>query len=84
MIETIIYMFVPMLQDERKITQEFGRRIRTLRKDRGWSMSDLSHEAEIDVGYLGKVERGTVNPGLIYITALARAFEMEVWELLKY
>jgi transcriptional regulator with XRE-family HTH domain len=47
-------------------------------------MSDLSHEAEIDVGYLGKVERGTVNPGLIYITALARAFGLEVCELLKY
>ncbi|WP_177189120.1 helix-turn-helix domain-containing protein [Chitinophaga sp. YR573] len=71
-------------QDEQKIIKQFGRRIRTLRKERGWSISDLSHEGELDAGYLGKVERGKVNPGLIYITALARAFEMEIWDLLKY
>jgi len=84
MIEHIIYMFALMLQDERKIIEQFGKRIRTLRKDRNWSISDLSHEAEIDAGYLGRVERGEVNPGLIYITALARAFDLELWELLKY
>jgi len=78
-------MFAVMLQqDERKVIEEFGWRVRTLRKERGWSISDLSHEALIDAGYLGKVERGEVNPGLIYITSLAKAFEMEIWELLKY
>lgn len=77
-------MFASMLQDERKIIEDFGRRIRSLREARDWSQSDLSHEAEVDVGYIGKIERGRVNPGLIYITSLAKAFDMEVWELLKY
>jgi len=66
------------------IKKEFGQRIRSLREERDWSQSDLSHEADLDVGYISKVELGKANPSLIYITSLAKAFGMEVWELLKY
>lgn len=73
-----------MGQDEQKIIEAFGQRIKSLRDVRGWSQSDLSHEAEMDVGYIGKIERGQVNPGLIYITKLAQAFGLQIWELMKY
>lgn len=73
-----------MLADEKEIRKEFGQRIKQLRTDRGWSQAGLSHIAEIDPGYVGKIERGETNPGLTYMVAIARAFDMPVWELLKY
>lgn len=73
-----------MQTEEHKIIEAFGKRVRTLREARDWSQSDLSHEAELDVGYIGKVERGRVNPGLVYITILARAFNITVSELMDY
>jgi transcriptional regulator with XRE-family HTH domain len=79
-----LYVRCVMLIDEQKIIEEFGLRIKSLREARDWSQSDLSHEGDLDVGYIGKIERGQVNPGLIYIVKLARSFGMDVWELLKY
>jgi transcriptional regulator with XRE-family HTH domain len=72
------------MQNDEHIKKQFGARIKQLREERGWSQVDLSHEAELDPGYIGKIERGTMNPGLTYIYALAEAFGITVSDLLKY
>lgn len=77
----IIYVRI-IMSDDNIILQQFGNCLRTLREEKGWSQVDLSHKAELDPGYIGKIERGQVNPGLTYLAALARSFDMEVWELL--
>ena len=43
----------------------FGRRVRELRKVRGFSQEELAHRADIHWTYLGGIERGERNPALI-------------------
>ena len=52
---------------------EFGRRIRSLRRSKGWSQERLALEAGLDRTYVGGIERGERNVSLKNITRLAEA-----------
>lgn len=51
-------------------------RLRTYRKRAGWSQRRLAEAAGIDQGYLSRVERGTVHPGLNQLGAIADALSV--------
>lgn len=59
-----------------------GARVRTLRKDRGWSRRDLARRTGISERFLADVETGAANPSLLRLWTLAQAFELELTELL--
>jgi len=73
-----------MLQDEQHIRQAFGKHLKSLRDERDWSQVELSHAADLDPGYIGKIERGAVNPGLTYLVALARGLNITLTELVNF
>lgn len=62
----------------------FGRRIRELRKARGWSQEELAHRAGVHWTYLGGIERGERNPALENIGRLATALEITLPELFSF
>ena len=62
---------------------EFGRLIRKLRKKKGLTQEVFADEAGLDVSYIGRVERGQVNPGLTIIYQLASALKISPRKLLK-
>jgi transcriptional regulator with XRE-family HTH domain len=64
------------------LKKRFGEKIRQAREQKGWSQSRLSHEAEMDAGWISQVELGKVNPGLIIIITLARALGCRPGELM--
>lgn len=59
----------------------FGRRVRQLRQDRGWSQERLAEEAGIHTTYVSGIERGRRNVALINIVRLAGAFAIDPGEL---
>lgn len=59
----------------------FGRRVRELRKARGFSQEELAHRAGLHYTYVGGIERGERNPALINIGRIARALKVPVAEL---
>lgn len=73
-----------MLKDELHIREAFGRHLRALREGKDWSQVDLSHAADVDPGYIGKIERGAVNPGLTYLVAIARGLSITLSELVDF
>lgn len=61
-----------------------GNRIKELRKKRGLSQEQLSEKAEITPNYLSRVERGTENPTLDMFIKLAKALEVDMWEMFEF
>lgn len=55
----------------------FGRRLRQLRKGRGWSQEQLGFESDLDRTYIGGVEQGRRNISLINICRLAKALKIK-------
>jgi len=59
----------------------FGRRVRALRKAKGYSQERLASISGLDRSYFGGVERGERNVSLDNIAAIARALDEPIKEL---
>jgi transcriptional regulator with XRE-family HTH domain len=70
----------PAMQDWRVIV---GRNVRRLRKARGLTQEQLAFEAEIDLTYLGGIERGQRNPSLLVMARIATSLSVRLPDLLK-
>ena len=66
-----------------KIQRQFGKRLRTLRKEKGYSQEELGFNTGLDRTYISGIERGIHNPALKNIAKLAKALDVEVIELFK-
>jgi transcriptional regulator with XRE-family HTH domain len=67
------------MQDLRAI---FGRNVRRYRRQKRLTQEELAFEAEIDLTYLGGIERGKRNPSLLVIGRIANALSVSVSKLL--
>ncbi|WCR04377.1 helix-turn-helix domain-containing protein [Paracoccus saliphilus] len=60
---------------------DFGKRLRKLRKSRGYSQESFALQVELDRTYVGGIERGERNPGLKVILKIAEALEVPPQDL---
>ena len=58
-----------------------GMAIRGARRDRGFSQEALAANAGIDRAYMGSIERGDQNIGVIHLARIAHALDMTITEL---
>lgn len=72
-------LFVVNIKD----LQRFGARVRAERERVGISQEELATRAELHRTYLGGVERGERNPGLLNVLRIARALGTSPSMLLK-
>ena len=65
---------------------KFGDRIRALRAEHALTQEKLSQRAGISLYYVQLLEarKPSRSPSLSILERLAKAFDMEVWELLKF
>ena len=56
--------------------------MRRLRQQRGLTQEQLAFDAEIDLTYLGGIERGRRNPSLLVIARIADALSVPMPKLL--
>lgn len=59
-----------------------GANVRRLRKERGLTQEELAHSAEIDLTYLGGIERGRRNPSVLVLARLSVVLNVRPGELL--
>jgi transcriptional regulator with XRE-family HTH domain len=59
----------------------FGRNVRRLRQQKGLTQEQLAFEAEIDLTYMGGIERGRRNPSLPVMARIAEALSVSLPKL---
>lgn len=63
------------------VRTRFGKRVRQLRQERGYSQEAFAQHAQLDRTYMGGVERGARNVSLINIERIARALGVAIRDL---
>jgi len=57
-------------------TEQFGRQLHQLRKDRGWSQPELAKGIGTSGAIVGRYERGEMTPSIEVALKIARAFRV--------
>ncbi|WP_343027631.1 helix-turn-helix transcriptional regulator [Massilia sp. MP_M2] len=60
----------------------FGVAVRVARIVKGISQEELAHQCGVDRSYLGAIERGEQNAGLLHLVRIAKALETTVGDLM--
>jgi len=66
-----------------EINKRVGINIRKYRDKKGWSQEQLAFEADLHRAYIGQIERGEKNIGLINLEKIAKALNIGLNDLLK-
>lgn len=61
----------------------FGAAVRAALASRGMAQEALAHRCGIDRSYVGAIERGEQNPGLLHVIKIAEALDVSVEVLMK-
>ncbi len=70
----------PAMQDLRAV---LGRNVRKIRQQRRMTQEKLAFEAEIDLTYVGGIERGKRNPSLLVMARIAEALSVPLAKLIS-
>ena len=62
---------------------QFGKKVREVRKQSGWSQDELARRTGLHRTYIGSIERSERNVSLINIDKIAKALGMKAKELLE-
>lgn len=65
-----------------ELLQQFGKRIRELRTERGLSQEQLAEQTGFHRTYIGMIERGERNLSLTNVGIFAKTFEISISDLL--
>jgi transcriptional regulator with XRE-family HTH domain len=65
------------------ICVRLGKRIRDLRRQRGWRQIDLAAHADLSKTHVNELERGKREVGLKALERLAEALDVKVSELMQ-
>jgi transcriptional regulator with XRE-family HTH domain len=66
---------------EKKFLAALGSRIRTLRIEKGLSLSELAYLCEFEKASLSRIELGKTNTTVLTIRKICRALEINISEL---
>lgn len=67
-----------------KLRENFGRRVRLVRKSKGLTLEELAEKTGLDPSYLGEVERGRRNLTIDNMEKIARGFNIDAYRLFLF
>lgn len=69
------------MRKKHPVLVKIGKKIRELRKERGYSQEAFAYEVGLDRTYIGSVERGERNLAAINLVRIAKTLKVEIGEL---
>lgn len=74
---------MPSERDDAELLASIAANVRRGRARRGWSQEELAERADLTVRQLQRIERGTLNFGVVTLVAIAAALESSATALLR-
>ena len=65
-----------------EIQKRLATRVRTLRRDKGWSQEELAHQAGVHRTFVSQIERAVKISTIVTVEKVARALGVRIGELL--
>lgn len=65
------------------ISIQLGKKVRELRRERGWRQIDLAAHAELSKTHINELEAGKREIGLHALERMAEALDMKISDLMK-
>lgn len=65
------------------VMSTFAKNIETILEERGWTKQQLADSLGMDRSSLSKIIRGVHSPSLVMLERIAKALEVEAFELLQ-
>ncbi len=65
------------------IKKKFGKKVKLLRIEKGWSQEKLALNADLDRTYIPGIEKGERNVSITVIEKIAIALKVEIKDLFK-
>ena len=72
-----------MSKTHESIQKQFGKKVRELRTQRGYSQEGFAFECNLHRTYIGCIERGEKNVTITNIEKIAKALKVEICQLFK-
>jgi transcriptional regulator with XRE-family HTH domain len=70
-----------LTKQEQSIIQQFGEKVRILRKNKGYSQEKFADVVGMHRTYMGSIERGEQNISLVNIYKIAKTLKIKISEL---
>lgn len=77
------YLYLNITGMSQIIVKKFSKKLREERLNRNLSQETLAQKAKLSRNFIGMLERGERNVTISALEDIARALNMETWELLK-
>jgi transcriptional regulator with XRE-family HTH domain len=65
------------------VCEQFGKRLRQIRNERGWSQEELAHRVGMDVSYLSELENGRKEPCLRKMKELSQGLGVTLSRMVR-
>ena len=62
----------------------FGKNLKKLREEKGLTQEALANDADIPINQIGRIERGEINTTISTANAIAKALNLELWDLFRF
>ena len=72
-----------MAQADASVASHVCQRVKTLRRERNWTLEQLSAASGVSRSMLSQIERGSANPTLAVAFRIAQAFELTLSDLVE-
>ncbi len=67
---------------DKELLIKFGERLKTIRNEHNMTLEQLAFASDIEISQVHRIEKGSINPTLSTLSALAKGLEMSIAELI--
>ena len=72
------------IQVDKIFLKEFGKKLKKLRKEKGFSQAQLAFESNIEISQISRIERGLINTTIANAKHLSKILEVDLKEMFDF